>query len=133
MEKLIKQAVLHNTTGNHNKYYEVSIYQTSAEKGKEQFKVIARWGRIEHFQSGNPQSQVKAYGGFLLNTEPIYNNLIAEKKKHGYVEFTQTATEKYKLKPSKEKVHQQPDRTEVTLPNVGWWDSGFENIEERAI
>lgn len=130
---LVEQTILHNTSGNHNKYYEVSTYLMPGKKDK--YTVIARWGRIENFKTGDPQWQCKIEGVCLSDASDKHSTLVAGKKQKGYklrgmscnkVAFAhqnaidQGATTNF-------------ERTEHVEVTINWWDIKDEGIEERVV
>lgn len=140
-----RQVVLHNTQGNHNKYYEISVKDQMNSKGDllhpPQYFVECRWGRIENFKDGNPQSQVKVSSVSFGTAVNWLGDLMYEKQKKGYkvVKDTasgQKATEPISKSQTKRVAAQKDlptfDRTEhVEVVVSDWWTN--DNIEERAI
>ena len=49
-----------------NKYYELNIYE---QDDTGHYTLRCRWGRIEHFKDGNPQSQVKVKDTTWVNAK----------------------------------------------------------------
>ena len=121
----------------HNKFYEINI----SDQNKTEYKVQCRWGRIEHFKDGNPQSQVK---GTDLNWDEAMSTvgtIMYSKLKKGYKVVKDTSTNPYKkvefTSKSQEKrvaaqTHQPFERTEhVEVIVTEWWT--HDKIEERAV
>lgn len=137
--KIFRQVILHNTEGSHNKYYEISI--KSMEGLKDKYFVQARWGRIENFQGGNPQSQVKAEGATYVEANAELGTLMYQKLKKGYETIKDTASghkaNEFHSKSEEKRIKiqtNQPafERTEhVEVVVSDWWSSG--NIEERTV
>lgn len=139
-----RQVVLHNTTGSHNKYYEISVKEMLNYKSEPTGKyfVQARWGRIENFTAGDPQSQVKVENTTFTNATGVLGDLMFAKLKKGYKVKTDTAsghaaqgdtTSKSMVKRVAAQKNQPVfDRTEhVEVVVSDWWS--HDNIEERAV
>lgn len=132
---LVRQIVLECKTDGHNKFYEISLNQTSSGK----YSVNCRWGRIEQFKNGNTQKQCKGKRDIVGSANGIIATIQASKMKKGY-----------KLKFDKEYLNNTGgvqegmpvgvsssspfDRTEHVEKNYSnWWDSVDETIEERVV
>jgi len=137
--KIYRQVILHNTQGSHNKYYEVSIKKM--EDMKDLYFVEARWGRIENFQDGSPQSQVKVEAVQYATANEKLGDLMYAKLKKGYKTINDTASghkaNEYHSKSEEKRVKIQKgldpfERTEhIEVVVTDWWKN--DNIEERSI
>lgn len=128
-----------NPDKGNNKYYEINIHQYG--KKKDDYTVSCRWGRIEHFQEGNPQSAVKGEGLDADDADAEVGKLLYAKLKKGYTVFKDTnqkgSTTAIKNLAQKYAVIAQPtpfERTEhVEIAPLNWWNQAEDNIEERAV
>lgn len=122
---------------NKNKYYEINIIELG-----NLYKVDCRWGRIEHFKDGNPQSQTKLTHVNLINAMAETNTIKEGKIKKGYkvVKDTHTSVHtdiKFASKSQEKRIKAQTnqptfDRTEhVEVVVSEWWKHDI--IEERVI
>lgn len=121
----ISRTVLHNTTGGHNKFYEVSI-QLNEDK-KVSYSLIARWGRIENFKSGKPSIETKATNKDLIEIELEASSLVQAKIKRGYKLFLKEQGGIL----SSPKVTKKPAKKEEHIPE--WWESPEYTITDREI
>jgi len=128
----------------HNKFYEISIDNIeSMGNGKHNYEVQCRWGRIEHFKDGSPQSQIKLNTSEWDDAMAEVGTIMYAKLKKGYKVVKDTATNPHKNVEFTNKPHQkkataqkeQPvfDRTEHVEVIVSDWWKGNDNIEERAV
>ena len=131
---------------NHNKFYEMNIYEQDSEGV---YKLQCRWGRIEHFENGNPQSQVKISSCSWAGAEGELSEIMFAKLKKGYKvvkdhgkgSSKQLAAAEYHSKSIAKRVEIQKgnavpefERTEhIEVAQSDWWKTGHENIEERVV
>ena len=111
--KVIQRRVLHNTTDNHNKFYEANLCILDGVPSNVAYAVVCRWGRIECFSSDSAQKQVKVNGTTYARATDIFEDICHQKVAKGYVQvgkdMIQSVTtieeeKKYKtLKPLKAK------------------------------
>lgn len=131
---------------NHNKYYEVNIYE---HEKSNRFDVHCRWGRIEHFEDGSPQSQVKVSNATWTDAEGMLGDIMFAKGKKGYkvakdegkgssttLQTTQYPSKSVAKRVEIQKTGQYPqfERTEhIEVAQSDWWNSAPVEIEERAV
>jgi len=145
MATLLRQVVLEckKPTLNINKYYEISIF----ENGKDRHYVQCRWGRIENFENGNPQSQVKGSELSWGSAEVSLGSIMFSKLKKGYKVVidqgkgtpTQLPKQEFASKSQAKRVAAQKglptptfERTEhIEVIVSDWWR--HDNIEERVV
>lgn len=148
---LKRQVVLHNTKGSHNKYYEISIrnmvdLDPAYGKSPSYYYVEARWGRIENFQDGVPQQQIKGQELDWDEAMARLGDLMFSKLKKGYKTVKDTNSKSafeaqgkatpHKPKKSIDKQIKEGifDRTEhIEVAPSEWWKNVHENIEERVV
>jgi predicted DNA-binding WGR domain protein len=144
-KNIARQVVLQNTLPGHNKYYEITIRRM--EKSTDlipAYYVEARWGRIEHFKDGNPQSQVKAENVYYETANATLGDLLYAKLKKGYKTVQDTASghqsNEYAGKVATKKAEVQQvetkpfERTEhVEVAPIDWWNKLGEAIEDRVV
>ena len=130
-----RQVILHNTLKGHNKFYELTIVYKNDE-----YNVVARWGRIEHFKEGNPQSMVKGNYSSYSSAVAMLDRTAAAKKAKGYklIKDTEDKSPKFESKSQEKRVAAQTqptfDRTEhVEVIVSDWWSTSLEGIEERIV
>lgn len=131
---------------NQNKYYEINIYE---QDETDKYRVSCRWGRIEHFEDGNPQQQDKTALTTWTNAEGVLAELMFTKLKKGYkiVKDTGKGSTKglstHSAGAASVRVETQTvaaaaeypfERTEhVEVAQSDWWKTALENIEERIV
>jgi len=123
----------------HNKYYEITI----REANQNRHEVYARWGRIEHFKDGNPQTQIKFSTDDWDEAMSRVGTIVHDKAMKGYKLVKDNATNPHKKVEFTSKSQQkrvaaqkdQPifDRTEHVEVIVSDWWKGSDNIEERSV
>ena len=128
---VIEQIILRNTEPGHYKYYEITIAKD--EKAFD-YSVVARWGRIESFQSAKAQSQTKTSHSSLAMAYYTAHVLRGSKEDKGYVHFRTIKSDLLAAQaaPAKLKIPTVrgaaiPDRTELNeVPVAGnWWDENL--------
>lgn len=85
--RVLKRSVLQNTLPGHHKFYELNLCEEHQGTNPYRHRVVARWGRIEKFESGNTQQQVKCQGRTDGGAQMEFNKLRREKLAKGYVVF----------------------------------------------
>lgn len=140
--KIVRQVVLQciDKAAHHNKYYEITIHRNN----KESHSVDCRWGRIEHFQDGNPQEQTKLAEVLYEDANEELGRIMFSKFKKGYKVFKDTASGHQAIEyPTKDKAKKgtvafetetKPfERTEHMEIVINWWNNLGEAIEDRSI
>lgn len=105
--KLGETVILHNTTGNSNKYYQIAIHKATADIGK--YCLTTRWGRI-----GTTGRWKKT---FFSTAERVINEakvIIKNKQKKGYYITTEIKTATI-IKENKNKIEQKPIEKEKKI------------------
>lgn len=125
-----------NAKKGNNKYYEINVRQVS--KDKYGYSVDCRWGRIEHFQEGNPQAQVKGEDFDQEEVDAEVGKILYAKLKKGYTVFKDTNQNSENYSGNGSVSPQKPmvpfERTEhVEIAPLSWWNRAEDNIEERAV
>jgi len=142
--KIVRQVVLQciDKAAHHNKFYEITIRQE--DKAKDSCRVDCRWGRIEHFQDGNPQEQTKLQEAYYEGANEELGRIMFAKLKKGYKVFKDTASGHQAIEyPTKDKAKKgtvafeaetKPfERTEHMEIVINWWNNLGEAIEDRSI
>jgi predicted DNA-binding WGR domain protein len=125
---VILRRVLHNTTGNSNKYYELNLCRLSPPSTL--YSVVCRWGRIENFSSNNAQEQVKVSGETKQSAMTFLECLSKEKTNKGYrqvgkdMEFDVSARITLSDNNTKSKKVKE-DKLEAT-DEFNWYDNQFQ-------
>ena len=131
---------------NMNKYYEMNIYE---QDDTGHYTLRCRWGRIEHFKDGNPQSQVKVKDTTWVNAEGMLGEIMYSKLKKGYkvtkdhgigsskpIETTQYPSKSIAKRVEAQKANPVPsfERTEhIEVAQSDWWNTASVEIEERVV
>lgn len=131
----------------HNKFYEMNIRQQDDDE--EGYTLRCRWGRIEHFEDGNPQSQTKLTNACWEDAEDELGKIMFAKLKKGYKvkkdhgkgSSKQLETAKYHSKSIAKRVETQKghalpefERTEhIEVAQSDWWQTAPVDIEERVV
>lgn len=145
MADILRQLVMEcvDPKVNMNKYYEITIEDISGSK-HERYIVRARWGRIEHFKDGQPQSQLKGDTKEWDEAMSKVGDIMYSKLKKGYKVVKDTATnpkgvvvfsesQKKRIKAQTKPQEQEFDRTEHVEKIVPDWFNHMDNIEERTV
>jgi len=79
---IVKSVRLVNTTGSHNKFYEVEIHQNDyGFAGHHDYSVKARWGKI----GNTPKEADKGSFDSVERANVVYQDLVSQKLAKGYI------------------------------------------------
>lgn len=85
--KVQKRIVLQQVDPSRNmsKFYEINLcLEDKNGPWERKYSVIARWGRIESFESDSTQRQTKVSGASLAHAESVYESYTEQKRRKGY-------------------------------------------------
>lgn len=127
--RVLKRTVLRNTSDGHYKFYEVNLCEDNKLVSDYRYAVVARWGRIEKFDSDSTPQMTKQDRRSKYSAQGGYEVLIAKKKKRGYKEYAvfnyaQSYKEVNKKTAKAKPVSELGDRTEILetpVETTSWW------------
>lgn len=107
MPETMVEHYLENTSGNHNKFYEIKLERK--DRGSRPFEVVCRWGRI------GTQGRTSSKGAYVYEgaAQNKVRAIVSEKRAKGY-----NIIENHKAKTKKQKAETAKARGEETYEDI---------------